>query len=151
MRITISSFILAIVAGAIAQPTSAADMTDAAIQRRAHMEEFNAAMQTMGQQIMGGKPDRATVLEQAKAIHALAVALPSWFPAGSDSDKVSDSAALPGIWQDPADFAAKAEALVKASDDLVQLADKGDMRQLMGKAMAVDGACVACHRAYQKR
>ncbi|TZG27223.1 c-type cytochrome [Sphingomonas montanisoli] len=151
MRIKGIILSLAILGGAQSQATSATDLNDAVIERRTHMAEFNAAMQGLGQQIMSGKPDRAAVLDYAKAIQELSKALPGWFPAGSGSDKVADSAALPGIWESPDDFAAKAAALVQASDDLAQLADKGDLRQLMSKAMAVDGSCVACHNVYQKR
>ncbi len=153
MRMRVRYFVAAI--GLIATMSMAApiapDVSTQIFERRAHMEEFNAAMQMLGKQITSGKPDRAIVIEQARHIHELAGAMQGWFPAGTGSDRSSDSAALPLIWQKPADFTARIDALSAASADLADFARAGDLRQLMSKAIAVDRSCVACHQSFQKR
>jgi cytochrome c556 len=153
MRMRARLFIVAL--GSVASLSMAApvapDVSTLILDRRTHMEEFNAAMQALGQQIMSGKPDRAIVIEQARHIHELAQAMPGWFPAGTGSDSKGDSAALPAIWEKPEEFAAKIATLSAATADLAELSKTGDLRQLMSKAITVDRACVACHQSFQKR
>jgi cytochrome c556 len=121
------------------------------LDRQTHMEEFNAAMQALGAQIMSKAPDRGTVRDNAIVLRDLARQLPSWFPPGTGTETGLATRAIPVIWQAPEDFKTKAEALLVATQALADFSTAGDMSRLMEKAVAVDAACVACHRAYQQR
>lgn len=73
--------------------------------------------------------------------------IPSLFPAGSDQGKTD---ALPAIWANADDFAARAKAFEDASKKLAAAAATGD-KAATGDAMkAVGGTCKACHDQYRK-
>ncbi|MBA4353188.1 MAG: hypothetical protein C0409_00710 [Novosphingobium sp.] len=152
LRRTLSAviLILASTGGAWSSPITGNAETVVA-NRQARMEEFNAAMQGLGEQIMSQSPDRTIVQHNANIIRDLAKQLPAWFPAGTGPQSGIPTRAMPSIWQSPEDFAARSAALALSSQALADFASAGDMTRLMDKAVAVDAACVACHRAYQQR
>lgn len=150
MRVIFPALLLASAGIAWATPV-AVDAPAVIADRQTHMEEFNAAMKGLGEQIMSGSPDPVAVQDNARIIADLAKQLPTWFPAGTGPAAGAPTKALPEIWQSPADFSAKSVALVSASQALLDFAPTGDMTRLMDKAVAVDAACVACHQRYQRR
>jgi cytochrome c556 len=68
------------------------------------------------------------------------------FPEGSVGP---DSRALPAIWQNKADFVAKANAFGDAAARLKQLSDAGDSAGFAAQAKLVDQGCSACHSLYR--
>jgi len=68
------------------------------------------------------------------------------FPEGSTGP---DSRALPSIWANKADFAAKANAFGDAAARLKQLADAGDTAGFAAQAKVVQQGCGACHSLYR--
>ena len=77
--------------------------------------------------------------KNAQQIPALFASPP---PAGADT------AALPKIWENKADFEAKAAALKKAADDGMGKTNSVD--QLKAAFPAVSKACGDCHEAYRR-
>lgn len=142
---------LALLTGSAWAAPIATDPQTVIVDRQNHMEEFNAAMKGLGEQIMSKVPDRDAVRDNALIIHDLAQQIPVWFPAGSGPEAGVPTKATAAIWTEPVDFAAKASNLVTASQALADFSAAGDLSLLMSKAMAVDTACVACHKAFQKR
>jgi cytochrome c556 len=61
------------------------------------------------------------------------------------------SAALPGIWTSQADFKGKADALVKAANDLNAAAKGGNEAATRAAAGAVGKACGSCHDNYRQK
>jgi cytochrome c556 len=75
--------------------------------------------------------------------------MPDAWAAGTDSESVKGSNALPKLWQDDmATVGAKAKALSDASADLAEVAGT-DLAALRGGIGAVGQACGACHKAYR--
>jgi cytochrome c556 len=68
------------------------------------------------------------------------------FPEGSAGP---DSRALPAIWENKADFVAKANAFGDAAARLKQLSDAGDAAGFAAQARLVDQGCSACHSLYR--
>lgn len=70
------------------------------------------------------------------------------WPQGTDSESYDGSRALPAIWENFGDVAAKGKALNDAA--LVMQAAAGqDLDSLQGAMGALGGACSACHKAYR--
>ena len=68
------------------------------------------------------------------------------FPDGSAGP---NSRALPAIWENKADFIAKAEAFGDAAARLKQLGDAGDTAGFAAQAAVVQRGCAACHSLYR--
>lgn len=114
--------------------------------REAAMKKVGGAMGGLAAIAKGEKPYDAEVVKTSlSTIHETIKVFPSFFPEGSEND---DQAASPKIWENKADFEAKAAKLAEdASALLAQLpADQAGV----GAAMGVLGKdCAACHESYR--
>lgn len=70
------------------------------------------------------------------------------FPEGSAGP---DSRALPALWQNKADFVARADAFGDSAARLKALADAGDSAAFAAQAKTVEQGCNSCHRLYRAR
>jgi cytochrome c556 len=58
--------------------------------------------------------------------------------------------AKPEIWQNWADFTAKAKAVEEASAKLSSVAATGDMKAILPEVKALGDSCKGCHNSYRK-
>jgi len=72
--------------------------------------------------------------------------MPSYFPAGSDSE-----GAKPEIWQNFSDFEEKAAANANAARHLQAVSGQGNMADVVAAAKALGGTCKACHTSYRNK
>jgi cytochrome c556 len=68
------------------------------------------------------------------------------FPDGSEGP---DSRALPAVWTNKADFAARANAFGDSAAELKRLAEAGDQAGFATQAAAVARGCNGCHSVYR--
>ena len=139
---------LLLAAGGAAAALSGAD---AAKERIAHMKGMGAAAKVLTEELKSGAPDAAIVKVQTAKIAASAKALPTWFPAGSGPESGVKTRALPLIWSQPSQFAAKAQALAAAADKLNAVAQAGDMAGVGPATSQVGAACKSCHEVFQAK
>ena len=85
----------------------------------------------------------------AKGLSSSAKVIALMFPAGTE--KANETKALPAIWSDKADFAAKGKALEDAAEKLATLADANDKAGFATQFAAVGQTCGACHRQYKAK
>jgi cytochrome c556 len=113
--------------------------------REAMMKDNGAQATIAGQMLKGATPfDAAAAKAAMEKIAANAAMIPADFPEGSVGGD-----ALPAIWENWADFEAKAAALKTAAEAAAAAADQGI--EAFGPAFgAVGQACGACHQAYRK-
>lgn len=95
--------------------------------------------------------DPAVVARNAARIESLAGMLPELFERDTREFKSLTTASLDGIWNSKADFAAKADALVKAAGSLKTAARGGDRAATVAAAGEMGRACGACHDAYRAK
>jgi cytochrome c556 len=95
------------------------------------------------------KADVKPFMPGAKGLVASAQIIATMFPAGTE--KVNDTKALPAVWSDKADFAAKGKALQEAAEKLVTLADADDKAGFAAQFGEVGKTCGACHRQYKAK
>jgi len=83
----------------------------------------------------------------ARGIARWARALPTLFP---DSTRgVTPTRARPEIWDNRADFEAKAAAYAEAASRLAAVAESGDRAAFAAQFDVTRAACQACHERYQ--
>lgn len=125
-----------------------ADHTDALIkERKKGFKVMGKSMRAMGKMMISGDVDLAVVADKVKAIKVQSLKLPQWF-AQDSSNKSYKTDALPAIWTDKADFAAKAKALQDAAKSIeIQL--KQDDFQLRNAMSQLKKTCGSCHDKYK--
>jgi len=148
-RTSIITLGLALTAGA----AIAAGLTgaDAARDRQVHFKEMGKAMKTIIDQLKSGSPDQSLIKVQTALIADHAKALPSWFPADSGPSTGVKMQALPVVWTDKADFAAKADNLQIAAVKLNAVAQAGDSADFMPALKATGDACKSCHETFRQK
>jgi len=124
------------------------------------IEERRDFMKGLGEQlavarayVQEGVGNSGDVAEAARAIAERAERITGLFPEGTGMHEVEvETGARPAIWEDPDDFAAKAEALQEAALAFAGLADGDPGREAVGGGMATFGqeGCGACHRVYRE-
>lgn len=71
------------------------------------------------------------------------------WPEGSGNDSIDNTRALPSIWADSEDFAAKFADLRSAALSMQEAAGT-DLAALRGQLRALGGSCSACHEDYRQ-
>ena len=95
--------------------------------------------------------DASVFAESAADLAAAAGMITEGFIPNSDTESLTGSAALPGIWEDFNDFVQKAADLEEAAQDV---ADQAAVRGFTVGAESADPigpACGGCHRVYRQR
>jgi len=114
-------------------------------QREALMKDNGAQATIGGKMAQGAMPfDAAAAKAAMEKIAANAAGTAALFPPGSEGGD-----ALPAIWENFADFEAKALAL-KTAADAAAAATEGGLEAFAPAFGAVGQACGACHEAYRK-
>ena len=121
--------------------------TDVIKERQALMKSNGGSMKAINGIIEAGGP-AADVGAEATKIHDASMKVATLFPAGSDQ---GDTKALPEIWQNPDDFAAKLKVLQDESAMLVTAATGGDMAAVKAQYDKLGGACGGCHKVYKAK
>ena len=113
--------------------------------RQAALHLSGAAMGNMKAVIDAGG-DVRTQVYAARGVMRWARVLPTLFP---DSTRgVGPSRARPEIWDNRADFEAKAAAYAAAATRLAEVAQSGDLAAFGAQFDATRATCQACHERY---
>jgi len=117
-------------------------------QRQDHMKVFGNAMRVTGAYV---REDAATIEEVQEAVMPAAALAPdilSWFPEGTEVG-VSDSRALPIIWEQWDDFTEVANAASQAIVNFEEVVALGDPANIAAAMAQAGRTCGACHDVYQ--
>lgn len=118
---------------------------DLIAKRQALMKDNGAQATIAGQMLRGDAPfDAAAAKAAMEKIAANAAEIPADFAPGSEGGD-----ALPAIWENFADFEAKATAL-KTAAEAAAAATEGGLEAFGPAFGAVGQACGACHQTYRK-
>ena len=118
--------------------------------RQSHMQLFAFNLGTLGGMAQG-KIDYNAEAAQIAANNLAALASVDFHPyfvVGSSNADVSETRALPAMWDDPEGVLA---ALAKLQGATAEMADSagGGLEGLQAAMSALGGACGACHQAYR--
>lgn len=117
--------------------------------RQQKLKEMGKSMKTINEQLKSSESDIIVIQQAADLLSAHAKELENWFPAGTGQDAALDTDALPEIWQQKEKFSLSAQELVKTSDLLAQLAQKGQLAELPKQLKEVKDSCSACHKNFR--
>lgn len=93
--------------------------------------------------------DAEAAMQAARNLDTLTdISQAAFWPAGTDSDSIEGTRALPKIWEDFAGISQKGQDFAAATDKLVAVAGDGP-EALLAAAKEVGGTCSACHKAYR--
>lgn len=131
---------ISIQAGADTTPEDAYDY------RTAIMESLRGHIRAASMSVRGLVEDRGQLVNHAKGLANGTAEFDYIFPAGSN---VSDSEALPVIWEEPEEFAAAIKKVQQASAAFVAAAESGDAERIGGAFRELGGACRGCHDRFR--
>jgi cytochrome c556 len=115
-------------------------------QRQNAMKGLGGANRVLTPIVRGEQPwNQASVVQQLTIVNNTAKAIPTLFPSNAQGGN-----ALPAIWQNIADFEAKAKGLENASANLLQLAQANNEAGFKAAAGTLGQACGGCHTPYRK-
>ena len=112
--------------------------------RQHTMAAVGGHMQAIVDIIQGKVPHAAHMATHANALADLADIAATLFPEGS-----AGGDALPAIWEDADDFAAKLAAFKDAAVDFKTAAGSGDGARIGGALQQLGQACKGCHDDYR--
>ena len=137
-----AAFAAAILAGA-----AVADVQSVIDYRKDVMLSMAAHLSALTELLSGDlELDEGHVEAQATSLGLNAQLVSSLFPPGSDE---GDTSALPGIWQRPEQFLARAEAAEREGRNLVAAAESGDRAFMAQSLKRLADACRNCHREFR--
>jgi cytochrome c556 len=118
-------------------------------EREKNFEGIGDAFKAIRGELEKGTPDFTLVAAQANDINARAMKIEGHFPPGTSVDDGLKTEALATIWEKPEEFKAAGQKLVDESAKLATLAAAGDKAAVAAQAMAMGGACKACHDKFR--
>ncbi|MEO1903785.1 MAG: cytochrome c [Alcanivorax sp.] len=101
----------------------------------------------LGAMAKGEQPFDQAVFERKAGILENLAQLP-W--EGFQEGTADGSDAKPEIWENKADFDAKADDLMRETAELSRLSREGDQQAMLAQVGQVGQACKACHQEYRK-
>ncbi len=133
---------------ASAQQGSPADVIAA---RQQAMKALGGDMKAVGDGAKAGSLTKADATARAAKIGEVANQMGSWFPAGTGPDSGVKTAALPAIWEKPADYKTAIGEFQAAAAKLVAAAETGDNAAIQAAHGDVGKSCGGCHRPFRQR
>ncbi len=127
---------------------AASAQADAAIEYRKDVMLSMAAHLSALTGLLAGELDfdQNHIEAQATSLGLNAQLVSTLFPPGSEAGETS---ALPGIWQRPEQFLARAEAAEREGRNLVAAAESGDREFMVQSLKRLADACRNCHREFR--
>ena len=117
---------------------------------RARQAAYHLSGATMGAihaTVVEGPADPDTQVYATRGLARWARALPTMFPESTRG--VGPTRAKPEIWDNKADFDAKAGAYAAAAEKMAEVAATGDKPAFIAAWQATRATCGACHSLYQ--
>ena len=118
-------------------------------ERHERMEATGKAMKTIGRALESGSPDLAAIRTAAARIDEIAGRSAGWFPPGTGPSDLPRTRALPAIWEQPEDFAARSRDFSEAARTLRNASEKGDLEASAAAFLRLGRTCGACHDTYR--
>jgi cytochrome c556 len=142
----------AILAQDAGPPTPQQQMEHAILTRQGLLKVMGFYMAPLGGMLKNKVQFDATIATQsATHIAQLGGMTADVFQFDTRKNTAVKTRAQDGIWTNQADFASKADDLVKAANALVDAAKSGDKGTTLKAAAAVGKACGACHDNYRNK
>jgi cytochrome c556 len=117
-------------------------------ERHEGMEATGKAAKAAGRELQGGSPDLGIVRASAKTINDFAPKIAHLVPPGTGPE-TGKTGAKPEIWENPADFTAKAHDFQLAAQAFNAVALGSDVGAIKAHFSQMMQTCKACHDKYR--
>ena len=88
------------------------------------------------------------MLYHARALHEAAQSIPAMYPEGTGKGRTRAKAK---IWSDREDFEDVANDMTKAAENLIKIAESGNMTEFSGALLPLGKSCKDCHSQFRKK
>lgn len=119
--------------------------------RQDNFEQMKDANDALKREAEADSPDPAVFRENAAILVGLTANIAGGFPEGSGPQEGVETDALPEIWQNKAEFEARATALQDVLQRFTTMAAGNDMAATIAGVAEVGAACRDCHEQFRKR
>lgn len=121
-------------------------------QRQAAMKMNGGAMKALVPMARGEQPwNQGTAIQALDTLHKDGVAMANLFPRGSGAEAGVKTAALPSIWEKPAEWQAAIKTFTDTSDNLLKLVRANDEAGFKAGFAAMGRACGGCHEPFRAK
>lgn len=145
------AIVAAALVGGVAVAEAQTSATKQIEQRKEMMKASGAAMKTLTPMVRGDAPwNQKSAGDAARTLVNAAPKIPAAFPAGTGPE-AGKTDALPAIWQNKADFDAKAKALQVEAEKLLQVVQANDEAGFKAQFPKVGRTCAGCHEPYRMK
>lgn len=141
-------FVTAVLAVSAFTPPAMADGESEIKYRKAVMSSIGGHMGAMVGILKGGTVNTANFAVHAQGMAELSKIAATVFPEGSD---FGETAALPAIWEKPAEFATAVKMFEEAAAKLNMAAMSGDMAASGAAFGELGKACKNCHENFREK
>ncbi|SEM87094.1 c-type cytochrome [Palleronia pelagia] len=119
--------------------------------RKQHMQLYGFNLGTLGDMAKGDREYDAALAQAAadRLVALSAMTQAGYYPAGTSSDEMEDSRALPVLFEQMDDYQALTNELNAAAEAMAAVAGDG-VEQVQANMQALGQACGACHEDYRK-
>ena len=111
--------------------------------------QIGKAFKGIGDQLKKPEPELAVIRQHAATLDTLSREVNGWFPVGSGPESGIKTAALPAIWERPAEVSKQAGAFAAAAHRLNLAAAGGDLAAVKAAVPAVGATCKSCHQSFK--
>lgn len=141
--------------------------------RIAGFRDMGAAFKTIGDQLKAHQPDRLKIQASVAAIDNYRVAIPNWFPPGSEppprppqswldwichwfgcgrprGPKLLESHAKAAVWTQPERFKQAWRRFDAAAVDLSRASRGGDVNAMTAPFKKLESSCKGCHEVFRE-
>ena len=144
--------LLAAGAIALAGQALAADTPEAAVKyRQSVMKAIGGHTGSIAAVVKGEVGHGTHVAAHARGIRDMSLLVGDVFPANSTYDNYKETAALPAIWEKPAEFKKAVEDFKAAAAKFAQVAESGDQGAIAASFGDLGKACGGCHKPFRHK
>jgi cytochrome c556 len=153
MRSLVTLGLAAVTASALAfAALGAPDMTGTIKTRQDHMKSNGAATKAIADELKKSDPSLKIIQDSTKMLSDnVPMISPAAFPAGSGAESGVKTAALPAIWEKPADFKTAYDNYSAEEKKFAGVVAQGDVAAIKTEFADLGKACGACHRTFRMK
>lgn len=119
--------------------------------RQGQYKKLGKAFKTISDQLRSGSPDMSIIESATASVPEITKGIETWFPAGSGPESGIKTAALPAIWEKPAEFTKAVGNFKAASMALVAAGKTGDATAITAAFRGTGGTCKGCHDNFKSK
>ncbi len=117
--------------------------------RQSALRDIGAAFKGITDELRKSQPSLPLIRQYARQIEDLSQQQKFWFPPGTGPEADIETAAMPVIWERPAEFKAGQAAMGEQATKLAKIAGGDDLKAIRAQWQALGRTCKGCHDKFR--